>query len=171
MKEQPRLADMIKNAAFDGFLLVRNAQQRTASNGSKYLDMTLTDISGDVNAKMWDGLTPAPASGTVIRVRGVMQEYNGRAQFRVDKMRQSNSDDDIDMQRLIPCAPRPADDMLDEILNRADAIRDKELKALDLTATTFCMDNDIHAYAFELKDPMNIYRVIMGEKIGTEIHR
>lgn len=47
----------------------------------------------------------------------------------------------------------------------------KELKALDLTATTFCMDNDIRAYAFELKDPMNIYRVIMGERIGTEIHR
>ncbi len=46
----------------------------------------------------------------------------------------------------------------------------KELKALDLTATTFCMDNHIRAYAFELKDPMNIYRVIMGEKIGTEIH-
>ena len=50
-------------------------------------------------------------------------------------------------------------------------ILDQELKALDLTATTFCMDNDIRAYAFELKDPMNIYRVIMGEKIGTEIHR
>ncbi len=48
---------------------------------------------------------------------------------------------------------------------------DKELKALDLTATTFCMDNDIKCYAFELKDPMNIYRVIMGEKIGTELHR
>ncbi len=47
----------------------------------------------------------------------------------------------------------------------------KELKALDLTATTFCMENNISAHAFELKDPMNIYRVIMGEKIGTEIHR
>ena len=50
-------------------------------------------------------------------------------------------------------------------------ILDRELKALDLTATTFCMDNHIRAYAFELKDPMNIYRVIMGEKIGTEIHQ
>ncbi len=50
-------------------------------------------------------------------------------------------------------------------------ILEKELKALDLTATTFCMENDIRAYAFELKEPMNIYRVIMGEKIGTEIHR
>ena len=47
----------------------------------------------------------------------------------------------------------------------------KELKALDLTATAFCMDNDIKAYAFELKDPMNIYRVSMGEKIGTELHK
>jgi uridylate kinase len=50
-------------------------------------------------------------------------------------------------------------------------IVDKELKALDLTAATFCMDNDIKCYAFELKDPMNIYRVTMGEKIGTELHR
>ena len=47
----------------------------------------------------------------------------------------------------------------------------KELKALDLTAAAFCMDNNICAYAFGLKDPMNIYRVAMGEKIGTELHR
>lgn len=57
----------------------------------------------------------------------------------------------------------------DEITYK-DILKD-ELKALDLTATTFCMENDIKAYAFELKDPMNIYRVIMGEKIGTEIHK
>ena len=50
-------------------------------------------------------------------------------------------------------------------------ILDRELKALDLTATTFCMENDITVYAFELKDPKNIYRVVTGEKIGTEIHR
>lgn len=47
----------------------------------------------------------------------------------------------------------------------------KELGALDLTAAAFCMANGITSYAFELKDPMNIYRVAMGEKIGTELHR
>lgn len=47
----------------------------------------------------------------------------------------------------------------------------KELGALDLTAAAFCMANDITSYAFELKDPMNIYRVAMGEKIGTELHK
>lgn len=50
-------------------------------------------------------------------------------------------------------------------------VLDKQLKALDLSATTFCMENNINVYAFGLKDPENIYRVVIGEKIGTEIHR
>lgn len=50
-------------------------------------------------------------------------------------------------------------------------VLEKELHALDLSATTFCMENGINTYAFELKDPMNIYRVVMGEKIGTELHK
>ena len=69
-----------------------------------------------------------------------------------------------------------ADPKLDPNAVRYDEITykevvQKELKALDLTATTFCMDNDIKCYAFELKNPMNIYKVAMGEKIGTELHR
>lgn len=66
--------------------------------------------------------------------------------------------------RLAPEAVR-----YDEITYKE--VIEKELKALDLTATTFCMDNGIRCYAFELKDPMNVYRVVMGEKIGTELHR
>jgi len=50
-------------------------------------------------------------------------------------------------------------------------VLEKELKALDLSATTFCMENDIRCYAFGLSDPDNIYRVVMGEHIGTELHR
>lgn len=66
--------------------------------------------------------------------------------------------------KLDPNAVRYDEITYQEVIN-------KELKALDLTATTFCMDNDIKCYAFELKNPMNIYKVIMGEKIGTELHR
>lgn len=68
-----------------------------------------------------------------------------------------------------------ADPKLDPSAVRYDEISyseilDKKLKALDLTAAAFCMDNNIKSYAFGLKDPMNIYRVIMGERIGTELH-
>lgn len=49
-------------------------------------------------------------------------------------------------------------------------ILDEDLRALDMSSAIFCMDNDISGYAFGLADPENIYRVVMGEAIGTEIH-
>ena len=49
-------------------------------------------------------------------------------------------------------------------------IIDRNLKALDLSAMIFCMENDVNGYAFGLADPENIYRVVMGEPVGTLIH-
>ena len=49
-------------------------------------------------------------------------------------------------------------------------ILDEDLRALDMSSAIFCMDNDISGYAFGLADPENIYRVVMGESVGTEIH-
>ena len=49
-------------------------------------------------------------------------------------------------------------------------ILDENLRALDMTSAIFCMDNNINGYAFGLADPENIYRVVMGEAIGTAIH-
>ena len=103
---QPKLSEMRKNDGFDGFLLVRAAAQRTGQNGKTYLDMTLADVSGDVNAKMWDTAMNPPAPGP-IRVRGTMLEYNGRPQFRVDRLRPAAPGDDIDMSLLVPAAPEP----------------------------------------------------------------
>lgn len=138
MKQQPQLAAMMKGQMFDGFLLVRSAVQRTSSNGGKYLDMTLCDISGEVNAKMWDGLAAPPPAAQVVRLRGMMLEYNGRPQLRVDKMRPAAEQDDYDMDALTPCAPLPPDEMLDYILARADAIRDGQMKALVLRRLSDC---------------------------------
>lgn len=49
-------------------------------------------------------------------------------------------------------------------------IIDQNLKALDLSAMIFCMENNVNGYAFGLADPVNIYRVVMGEPVGTLIH-
>ena len=69
-----------------------------------------------------------------------------------------------------------ADPHVDPTATRYDEITyremlDKELKALDMPASAICMENDINCYAFALSDPDNIYRVIMGEKMGTELNR
>ena len=46
----------------------------------------------------------------------------------------------------------------------------KRLAVMDSTATSLSMDNSIPILLFALQDPENIYRVIMGEKIGTKVY-
>ena len=42
----------------------------------------------------------------------------------------------------------------------------RELKVMDSTATSLCMDNKIPIHVFELSTD-NIIKAVMGEKIGT----
>ncbi len=49
-------------------------------------------------------------------------------------------------------------------------IIEENLRALDMSSVTLCMDNGINGYAFGLANPENIYRVVMGEPVGTAIH-
>ena len=55
-------------------------------------------------------------------------------------MRVATEADDYDMSALAPCAPQPASEMLDFILNRVDAFKDPELKELVLTRLEECGD-------------------------------
>ena len=48
-----------------------------------------------------------------------------------------------------------------------DEVLAKHLMVMDTTATSLAMDNHMPIILFALKDPENIYRVVMGEEIGT----
>ncbi len=65
-----------------------------------------------------------------------------------------------------------ADPNLDPTAVKYDTLRYDEalahhLKATDSTAMSLAMDNHMTLVCFALKDPMNILRVVRGEKIGT----
>lgn len=46
-------------------------------------------------------------------------------------------------------------------------ILNKDLKVMDATATSLCMDNKIPLRVFEIAKPENIIKIIKGETIGT----
>jgi uridylate kinase len=48
-----------------------------------------------------------------------------------------------------------------------DDVLAQHLAVMDTTATSLSMDNHIPVLLFALKDPQNIVRAVMGEKIGT----
>jgi uridylate kinase len=47
------------------------------------------------------------------------------------------------------------------------SILNKNLKVMDSTAVTLCMDNDLPLIVFNLKESGNLLRLVRGDKIGT----
>lgn len=69
-----------KDDAVEGIALVKASSLRVSSNGSKYLDLTLMDASGEINAKAWNwGENPVPEAGTVVLLRGLVGRVCGQA--------------------------------------------------------------------------------------------
>ncbi len=67
-----------------------------------------------------------------------------------------------------------ADPVVDPTATRYDSISyddvlSQHLGVMDFTATSLSMDNHIPVLLFALKDPKNIVRAVMGEKIGTVV--
>lgn len=42
------------NGTVEGFCLVKNLEEKKTAKGIPYLDLILTDSSGEIGAKLWD---------------------------------------------------------------------------------------------------------------------
>ncbi|NLC32885.1 MAG: HD domain-containing protein [Clostridiales bacterium] len=128
--DQAKITEFLKGLTFEGFLLVRTSQQRTSNNGANYLDMTLSDNSGDINAKVWDPMATPPDVGSVIKLRAAITEYNGRLQMRIDKFRPVQSSDIYNLSELVASAPEDPEDMRKEIDSAIESMQNLVLKTL-----------------------------------------
>jgi 3'-5' exoribonuclease len=119
-----------KGDAVEGFVLVKSAEVRVSSTGSKFLDITVMDATGEMNGKGWDwGDNPAPAAGSPIKIKGLVQEYMGKLQLRVDRQRPA-APEEIVWDDLVPCAPEAAQDMYGELIGVARSLEDADYAAL-----------------------------------------
>jgi uridylate kinase len=67
-----------------------------------------------------------------------------------------------------------ADPMIDFAATKYEAISylqvlERQLKVMDATAISLCMDNKLPIVVFNLRQPGNIRRVVLGEAIGTTV--
>ncbi|HLG58516.1 MAG TPA: UMP kinase [Vicinamibacterales bacterium] len=67
-----------------------------------------------------------------------------------------------------------ADPMLDAQATKYTSISylqvlERQLKVMDATAISLCMDNKLPIVVFDLRQPGNIRRVVMGDPIGTTV--
>ena len=63
----------------------------------------------------------------------------------------------------------PGAKFIDQISHR-EAI-ERDLRVMDSTALSLCMDNDLPIHVFNMADERNIDRIVCGERVGTLVAR
>ena len=101
------VAQMARGDDIEGFYVLKSAFSKVANNGKPFLNLTLSDRTGAVDAKVWDYPGPIGAAdeGKVVKIRGSVSEFRGALQVTVERIRLAGEDDRYDVTALVPTAP------------------------------------------------------------------
>ena len=128
------LSKVAKGDSLIGYLFIKSQLVKTASNGSRYFNMTLSDSHfNGMNAKMWD-VKPVDeeefTTGKLVKVKGKVQEFNGNLQMIVGRMRLTNEGDDVNPDDFVETAPISVSRMMKDLIDTIDAFHNADLKAI-----------------------------------------
>ncbi|MFA9397151.1 MAG: 3'-5' exoribonuclease YhaM family protein [Clostridiaceae bacterium] len=111
--------------------MIKSIEIKASANKKKYVDLILSDDSGEINSKYWDyneGMESIYNAFTVIKVRGTVISYMNNLQFKIDKFRNVDEKDNISVEDFVPVAPIKAEDMLEEIEGYLNRVENKDAK-------------------------------------------
>lgn len=131
----------------DCYALIKTVEKKTSARGGFYLDVTIADKSGEMNAKLWDYSEATHGTyeaGNLVKLRGTVSEYKGVNQFRIDRIRLVLPQDGVDINDFVPSAGFNEADMWNELYKIASGFSDGDLKAIVTTILTDKKEEMLH---------------------------
>lgn len=121
----------LPNGMCDGFVILKKCEEKKTKNGSLYLDLIIGDKDGELPAKLWDynGSNIFEAE-MVVKIRGNIEMYNGKEQFRIVQIRPTAAGDNYNISDLVPASEVGGAQIFDMLMKRINAFQDKDLKAI-----------------------------------------
>lgn len=117
------------------YCIIKGIEKKSTVKGDFYLDLTIGDKSGEMNAKIW-GYTPEEhgeyAAGDIVKVRGNIIDYKGAKQLRVERMRHTLESDNVNIEDLVRSASFGGEQMYDELVSIAKGFNDTDIKKITL---------------------------------------
>ncbi len=126
------LVDLVKDQQYEGFLLVRSAEVKVSQSQKKYVDLVLGDRTGEIAAKWWDGQEVPALRGEIVKVRATANEFMGKLQLRVERIRPVQPEDDVRLDELVPVAPYDPESMWLQVQEAAEGIADAQVRSVVL---------------------------------------
>jgi 3'-5' exoribonuclease len=118
-----------------GFFLCARKERRTGKAGP-FLVLGLQDVTGDVDAKVFQDVDAASQqfeAGEFVAVQGRGNVYNGRTELILERIRRVIPSDaalGFREEDCVPCSPRPIDEMWAELEQRIASVESTPLRAL-----------------------------------------
>lgn len=117
----------------DCYCLIKSLDKKMTKTGKPYLDLILSDSTGEISAKLWDYDEVKHSALEVnmpVKVRGSVEEFKGKDQLRVNQIRPLLESDDFDISELVASSPEDSGWMLSEIKRIVEEFKDEELKKI-----------------------------------------
>ncbi len=127
--------ELNKNGGVEGFCLVKSLEVKKTAKGVPFLDLVLTDSSGEIGAKLWDYKEEMHGSikvNSLIKVRGTVSMFNDALQLRVERVRPAMESDGVRMEDYVPSADYSGEDMYNCIFDTVTRFENTQLKSLTL---------------------------------------
>lgn len=121
----------LNNGMCDGFVLIKRCEEKKTKNGASYLDLIIGDKDGEMPAKLWDfSGKEIFEEEMVVKIRGTVEQYNGKDQFRIAQIRPAAAGDDYNLSELVPSSEVGGQQIFNMLLKRAEAFKDPDFKAI-----------------------------------------
>lgn len=130
--KSPYLSELQPNQTVTGVFLVSYKDVRQKKSGDPYLSLTLTDCTGELDAKMWDNAAEALTTferDDFVRIKGLLQIFQNRPQLTLHKI-QPVPEAEIDLADYLPASKRNRDEMFRELQAWIAGISEPHLKHL-----------------------------------------
>lgn len=129
------LSNIVNNATnqVEGFCLVKSVQLKVNVKGAEYLDFTLADSEGEVNAKLWDyqnAVHGSYSAGEIIKVRGTVTVYRDTEQLKIERIRKMKETDSVDLASIVAESPVDGEMLFKELFDFAGTFRDEDISRL-----------------------------------------
>src|SRR3954471_22268187 len=113
----PYVKEVEPNQTITTFFLVQNKEIRQNKKGEPYLSLSLSDRTGELDARMFDNVAEVMETferDDFVRVKGLIQIFHNRPQLTIHKIRRVE-DHEIELADYFPASERNQDEMLAEL--------------------------------------------------------
>ncbi len=121
-----------ENRTITSSFVVASKQVKTKKNGDPYLVVTLADRSGQLQANMWDNVSDALNAFELddfVKVKGMVQKYNGRWQLTLHKVRKLR-EAEIDYSDFLPKTSKDIEQLWRTLVEFVETMENPWLKRL-----------------------------------------